>query len=314
MNITYWTERNYLGVKVASSLLKNYHGITILSNLSKVLEKLLLLKIHQQDSPPVWNPLQGSFREQVGCIHTEFILQEAIQSLREKGEKAYVAYLDVRKALDTVWHQGLLVKLHQKGIRGPIWQIINKWYTSSNSSIIWDNQQSRPFPCPARGCSLPFLVLPLCGWAAGHPDPVWPWRVSWWCLLWLSNVCWQLCFGCQLSRRTTGMGEGIQTNLEPMEFRAKKELWAYTQPRLTWLTKYNNRGFVCIQLILPFISIGSHYIYSIDILSAVSNLVHPYPPLQCRDLDPGSVGEGLNSYLIYKLPLTISICLESTSS
>ena len=129
------------------SLPNNYRGITILSNLSKVLEKILLLKIHQQDSPPVLNPLQGGFREQVGCIHTAFILQEAIQSLREKGKKAYVTYLDVRKAFDTVWHQGLLVKLHQKGIQGPIWRIINKWYTSSTSSVIWDNQQSRPFPC-----------------------------------------------------------------------------------------------------------------------------------------------------------------------
>ena len=83
----------------------------------------------------------------MGCIHTAFILQEAIQSLRKKGKKAYVAYLDVRKAFDTVWHQGMLVKLHQKGIQGPIWQIINKWYTSSTSSVISDNQQSRPFPC-----------------------------------------------------------------------------------------------------------------------------------------------------------------------
>jgi hypothetical protein len=46
-----------------------------------------------------------------------------------------------------VWHQDLLVKLHQKGIRGPIWHIINKWYTSSTSSVIWDNQWSRSFPC-----------------------------------------------------------------------------------------------------------------------------------------------------------------------
>jgi hypothetical protein len=129
------------------SIPNNYRGITILSNMSKVLEKLLLLKIHQQDSPPRLNPLQGGFREHVGCAHTAFVLQEAIQSLREKGKKAYVAYLDVRKAFDTVWHQGLLVKLHQKGIRGSIWHIINKWYTSSTSSVIWDNQQSRSFPC-----------------------------------------------------------------------------------------------------------------------------------------------------------------------
>ena len=46
------------------SLPNNYLGITILSNLRKVLEKLLLLnKMHQQDSPPVLNPLKGGFRE-----------------------------------------------------------------------------------------------------------------------------------------------------------------------------------------------------------------------------------------------------------
>ena len=39
------------------------------------------------------------------------------------------------------------MKLHQKGIWCPIWQIIDKWYTSSTSSVIWDNQQSKPFPC-----------------------------------------------------------------------------------------------------------------------------------------------------------------------
>ena len=39
--------------------------------------------------------------------HTAFVLQEAIQSISESGKKAYVALLDVKKAFDTVWHQGL---------------------------------------------------------------------------------------------------------------------------------------------------------------------------------------------------------------
>jgi len=45
------------------------------------------------------------------------IFQEAIQHIREKGKKAYVALLDVRKAFDSVWHDGLLHKLFQMGIR-----------------------------------------------------------------------------------------------------------------------------------------------------------------------------------------------------
>ena len=95
----------------------NYRGITILSNLSKVLEKLTLLRIHLHEPPPSLNPLQGGFRQGYGCVHTAYVLQEAIQSLQERGRKAYVAFLDVRKAFDTVWQAGLLVKIHEKGIK-----------------------------------------------------------------------------------------------------------------------------------------------------------------------------------------------------
>ena len=123
----------------------NYRGITILSNISKVLEKLILLRIHLQDLPPSLNPLQGGFRQGYGCAHTAFVLQEAIQSLREKSKKAYVAFLDVRKAFDTVWQAGLLVKLHQKGIKGHLWRLINNWYRTASSTVLWAQQASRPF-------------------------------------------------------------------------------------------------------------------------------------------------------------------------
>ena len=57
----------------------------------------------------------------------------------------YVAFLDARKAFDTVWHTGLLVKLYQKGIRGHIWHLIKKWYSSSISCVLWDGQCSLSF-------------------------------------------------------------------------------------------------------------------------------------------------------------------------
>ncbi len=75
-----------------------------------------------------------------------FIFQEAVQSIRESGKKAYIALLHVRKAFDTVWHQGLFVKLHQKGIPPRIWHILNNWYSSSSSSVLQGGAHSRSFP------------------------------------------------------------------------------------------------------------------------------------------------------------------------
>ena len=43
---------NIKGYNKDLSIPSNYRGITILSNLSKVLEKLILLRIHLQDYPP----------------------------------------------------------------------------------------------------------------------------------------------------------------------------------------------------------------------------------------------------------------------
>ena len=73
-------------------------------------------------------------------------MQEAIQSIRESGKKAYVALLDVKKAFDTVWHHGLFVKLHRKGIPTRIWHILNNWYTSSSCSVLQCGNHSSSFP------------------------------------------------------------------------------------------------------------------------------------------------------------------------
>ena len=123
----------------------NYRGITILSNMSKLPEKLVIWRISELNPSPTLNPLQGGFRSGHSCSHTALILQEAIASARESGSKAFVAFLDVKKAFDTVWHASLLVKLHQKGVTGHLWHVISTWYSSSSSCVLWDGTCSSSF-------------------------------------------------------------------------------------------------------------------------------------------------------------------------
>ena len=121
----------------------NYRGISLLSNLSKVLEKLILHRLNEIVS---LNPLQGGFRHGLSSNHTAFILQEAISSFRRKKKKAYVAFLDAQKAFDSVWHSGLLVKLRDKGVPPHIWKVIKHWYTSSFTAVLWDEHPSEFIP------------------------------------------------------------------------------------------------------------------------------------------------------------------------
>ncbi len=124
-----------------------YRGISLLSNFGKLFEKLLLSRL----VPAVQlHPLQGGFRPGLTSSHTAFILQEAISSIRESKKKAYVAFLDAQKAFDTVWHAGLPTKLHIKGIRGKIWDLIVHWYSVSITAILWEGKISTPV-CISQG-------------------------------------------------------------------------------------------------------------------------------------------------------------------
>ena len=74
----------------------NYRGISLLSTISKVFGKVLINIIAPEIS---LNPLQGGFRAGYSCLHTAYILQEAIQHTREHKKKAYVAFLDAKKSI-----------------------------------------------------------------------------------------------------------------------------------------------------------------------------------------------------------------------
>ena len=80
----------------------NYRGITLLSTIAKVFEKIILLHLQAADIPDLIHPLQGRFKPSISCLHTAFTFTEAVQHLREQKKKAYVVLLDVQKAFDTV--------------------------------------------------------------------------------------------------------------------------------------------------------------------------------------------------------------------
>ena len=79
------------------------------------------------------------------CSRTALILKEAIATAREAGKTAYVAFLDVQKAFDTVWHAGLLVKVYHKGVSGHWWHLINTWYSASTSCVLWNRTRLSSF-------------------------------------------------------------------------------------------------------------------------------------------------------------------------
>ena len=78
-------------------------------------------------------------------MQTAFLLQEIIMAVQERKKKAFVVFLDVKKAFDTVWHEGLLYKLTLFGFPRYIWIILHNWYRGFTSAVLWNSSTSRSF-------------------------------------------------------------------------------------------------------------------------------------------------------------------------
>ena len=55
--------------------------------------------------------------------------------MQKNGSKLYACFIDLRKAFDMVWHDGLLLKLQKAGINGKIYNVIKSMYNSSHSRV-----------------------------------------------------------------------------------------------------------------------------------------------------------------------------------
>ena len=68
---------------------------------------------------------QEGFRKFQSTTHALLRLVQDIHNSFNKKESTLVAYIDMEKAFDSVWRDGLLVKMHNLGIRGNVWSWIS---------------------------------------------------------------------------------------------------------------------------------------------------------------------------------------------
>ena len=122
----------------------NYRAITLSSVLLKLFERIILEMVEASLSKPL-NGLQGGFRANIGCNMTSLMVKESISYAKENHSKLFVCYLDIQKAFDRMWHDGLFVKLYDLGIRSKLLGIIIDLHTDMRSCVLFKGHKSAWF-------------------------------------------------------------------------------------------------------------------------------------------------------------------------
>lgn len=128
------------GVK---SNVTNYRPISVLSSISKILEKLLntrLLAYLEKFS--MLSLSQFGFRKGKSTEDAIEALTKQIVNHVDRGDKCLTVFLDLRKAFDTVSVTTLLLKLERMGIRGVPLDLLRSYMSGRKQRVKIDNYVS----------------------------------------------------------------------------------------------------------------------------------------------------------------------------
>ena len=97
----------------------NYRPTSLLSNVGKIIEKLMHQKLNQfLEYNECFYPHQYGFRLNISTNNALMFIIEKIQTRLDDNEFAAGVFVDMKKAFDTVDHEILIGKLEHYGVRG----------------------------------------------------------------------------------------------------------------------------------------------------------------------------------------------------
>ena len=130
-------------------LVNNYRPISLLPVFGKIFEKTISNKIYNYLSKEnLLNPNQSGFRPSHSCInqliaitHETFEAYDCNPSLEVRS-----VFLDISKAFDKVWHEGLIYKIKSMGISGELLNLLENYLSDRYQRVVLNGQTSSCTP------------------------------------------------------------------------------------------------------------------------------------------------------------------------
>ena len=114
----------------------NYRPVSLLSCLSKITERLVFNRLYSYlESIGFFYRFQSGFRPGDSTVMQLVYIVHRIHEALDRGNEVRAVFLDISKAFDKVWHEGLLLKLKRLGVDDALY----KWfecYLSGRNNVL----------------------------------------------------------------------------------------------------------------------------------------------------------------------------------
>ena len=140
-----WKKANVVPVhkKGNKQSLENYRPISLLPICSKIFERLIyneMFTFFTENN--LISPNQSGFRPGDSCVNQLLAITHEIYKSFDEGFEVRGVFLDISKAFDKVWHEGLLLKLNQNGISGNLLKLLPDFLSYRKQRVVLNGQHS----------------------------------------------------------------------------------------------------------------------------------------------------------------------------
>lgn len=140
-----WKKANVQPVhKKASRQTKtNYRPISLLPVCGKILEKVIFDNMYAFFTRnKLITKNQSGFRPGDSTINQLLAITTEIYEAFENSNEVRAAFLDISKAFDKVWHEGLIFKLKQNGINGSLLTFLENYLSDRYQRVVLNGMES----------------------------------------------------------------------------------------------------------------------------------------------------------------------------
>ena len=142
-----WKKANVVPVhkKEDKMLVKNYRPISLLPIFGKMFERVIYNSLFNYfQSNRLFTPSQSGFLPGDSCIAQLLSIIHEIQTAFDENPTVDVrgVFLDISKAFDKVWHDGIIFKLKSYGVEGELLSLLKNYLENREQRVVLNGQTS----------------------------------------------------------------------------------------------------------------------------------------------------------------------------